>query len=313
MTNAPACTACPVCSSAIQSWRTKDTACGRFNLDVCTSCGFVFVNPRPTLAALTEFYSHLGYVGVNCQRAIPTKATVLAEENADPNSTIDAHRLVGTMAALLGQRAGGLGQFLDIGCGYGFFSVEAQRRGFEVTALDMATNKQKVMRELTGLEAVATSFEDYECPPSTFSGVLMSQVLEHVSDINFWIAKANRILTDGGILAVALPNFRNAIGLVRHEQGPYIIPPEHLNYFGAQSLSALLEKHGFKVEKVEWVSRLPRRIVAAKLPAALAPLAPLFHGLSRLVFGVFDALHLGLMLNIYARKLPPVKADASLA
>jgi 2-polyprenyl-3-methyl-5-hydroxy-6-metoxy-1,4-benzoquinol methylase len=252
-----------------------------------------------------DFYSAYGFGSSDIVGEVPTKASVLAQESADPNSTLDAKRLASTMASLLRCKPGKLGRFLDIGCGYGFFSVEAIQEGFDVTALDLATNKRKVMREITGLEPLATSFEDFQSPPAAFSAVLMSQTLEHVSDINQWIAKASALLEDGGVLAIALPNFDNAFRYVLREKGPYIIPPEHLNFFNAKSLSKLLEKHGFKVERVQWVSRMPRRVIRSRLPKAAAPLVPVVDLLARAAFGACDACHLGLMVNIYGRKTAP--------
>jgi SAM-dependent methyltransferase len=302
MANETECKTCPVCSSSIRPWRTKATNYGDFKIDVCSACGFAFVNPRPTLDFLMNFYSSLGFGGGDVAEA-PTKESVLAQEQEDPNSILDAKRLAATMAGLLKHKAGKPGRFLDIGCGYGFFAVEAQNQGFEVTALDLATNKRKVMKEITGLEPVASSFEDFQCPPGSFSAVLMSQILEHVSDINQWLVKANTILEDGGVLAIALPNFDNAFRYFLRERGPYIIPPEHLNFFNASSLTKLLEKHGFKVEGVQWVSRMPRRIIRKRLPPAAAPLVPVVNLLGKLAFGACDALHLGLMVNIYGRKV----------
>jgi len=302
MANETECKACPVCSASISKWRVKETRYGSFKIDVCSSCGFAFVNPRPTLDFLMEFYSSLGF-GSGEVAEVPTKESVLAQEQADPNSTLDAKRLATTLASLLKQKGGQPGKFLDIGCGYGFFAVEAQNQGFEVTALDLATNKRKVMKEMTGLEPVASSFEDFQCPPASFSAVLMSQILEHVSDINQWMIKANTILEDGGVLAIALPNFDNAFRYFLREKGPYIIPPEHLNFFNAKSLSKLLEKHGFKVEGVQWVSRMPKRVIRKRLPGAVAPLAPAVYLVGKVAFAACDALHLGLMVNIYGRKI----------
>jgi 2-polyprenyl-3-methyl-5-hydroxy-6-metoxy-1,4-benzoquinol methylase len=310
MANATEYHACPACSAEIRAWRTKATRYGQFKIDVCRSCGFAFVNPRPSLDFLMDFYSKLGFGDLDMNE-MPTKESILAQEAADPNSILDARRLAATMAGLLRQQQRQPGRFLDVGCGYGFFAVEAIREGFEVTALDLATNKRKVMREITGIEPVASSFEDFECPPSSFSAILMSQILEHVSDVNQWMIKANTMLEKGGILAIALPNFDNAFRYVLRERGPYIIPPEHLNYFNAASLSRLLEKHGFKVESVQWVSRMPRRVIRKRLPRAAAPLVPLVSLLGRAVFRTCDLFRLGLMVNVYARKTggarPPVR------
>lgn len=294
---------CPVCAASVKHWRVRRNNFGNYQIDVCVGCGFAFINPRPSLDFLKDFYGSLGYGSEDGPQVIPTKESVLAKEAADPHSTIDARRLVSRTSQLVGAQSARKGRFLDVGCGYGFFSREAVDHGFEVVALDLATNKRKVCKEITGLDSLPCSFEDYECEPGAFSAVLLSQVLEHVSDVNLWMTKANTMLAEGGILTIALPNFSNAFRYLFHENSPYIIPPEHLNFFSARSLSTLLERHGFKVEAVEWVSKLPKEVVRRRLPTAVRPVFPLVNLLSGLAFATLDALHLGLMLNIYGRKV----------
>lgn len=303
---------CPVCSSSIRLWRVRHTKRGSYKIDVCGSCGFAFVNPRPSLSFLMDFYSSIGPGGLFGGEDVPTKESLMAREKADPNSTIDAKRLVATTVDLLKQTATQRGRFLDIGCGFGFFSREAIDSGFEVTALDLAPNKRKVTREITGLDPVECSFEDFQCPPASLSAVLMSQILEHVSDVNLWVSKAHGLLVDNGVLAIALPNYGSVFRRLLQEKSPYITPPEHLNFFNPRSLSTLLEKHGFKVERVQWVSRVPKWILKKRLPKAASPLLPVADMMVSLSLGVFDALHLGLMINVYARKVgqrPPARPE----
>lgn len=224
---------CPVCSSAIRTWRVKMVGNESYNLDLCKSCGYAFVNPRPSLSFVMTYYSSVGHAGRG--NVAPTLKSVLAQEQKDPNSTIDARRLIRTIRSLIGNNQGG--KFLDVGCGYGFFSKEALDAGFEVIALEMAENEREIAREMTGLDPVACSFEAFECIPGSMSVVFMSQVLEHAADINLWISTAHNFLVDGGILAIALPNYDSIFRLIMQENEPYIYPPAHLNFFSPNSLS----------------------------------------------------------------------------
>jgi 2-polyprenyl-3-methyl-5-hydroxy-6-metoxy-1,4-benzoquinol methylase len=294
---------CPVCAAAVNEWRTKTSGDGTYRIDRCRSCGFAFVNPRPSLRFLTEYYASFGHRReVAAGEGAPTLERVLAQEQFEPNSTLDARRLVGTVKQL---RQGYEGtRFFDVGCGYGFFSKEALRAGFDVVALELAENERRIAARMTGLDPVAIPFEQYEAAPSSISAILMSQILEHAQDVNGWLAKTHRLLQAHGILAIALPNFGSAFRRILQENDPYVTPPEHLNYFSAASLSALLAKHGFGVEKIEWVSRIPRRAFEKRLPKFASPAFPLIHHLSGVSLKALDSLGLGVMLNIYGRKLP---------
>jgi 2-polyprenyl-3-methyl-5-hydroxy-6-metoxy-1,4-benzoquinol methylase len=222
-------------------------------------------------------------------------------ESTDPNSTIDAKRMVKTVIDLLHQEI--KGRFLDVGCGYGFFSKEAIGNGFNVTPLELAQTERVIAGELLGISPIESSFEDFDHSPSSFSVVLMSQILEHALDVNQWIKKAHYLLEPDGIIAIALPNFGSLFRIFLQENEPYISPPAHLNFFNPSSLSQVLTKHGFQVESIQWVSRIPKRTFEKRLPSILTPLLPVINGLAQITLKGIDVLHLGMMINIYARKV----------
>ena len=254
---------CPVCSSSIKRWRVKRVGNDEYNLDLCDSCGYCFVNPRPSFQFLMSYYSAVGHSCNDFLSEPKTLSSVLAQEQDDPNSTTDAIRLVSTIRSLVKNDNN---RFLDFGCGYGFFSREALSAGFDVIALELADNERKITKELTGLEATACSFEAFECTPESLGVIFMSQILEHALDVNQWIKRSRDLLVDDGILAIALPNFGSIFRIIMQENEPYICPPAHLNFFCQNSLRTLLELHGFEVEAVHWISRIPKRAFAKRLP-----------------------------------------------
>lgn len=273
-------------------------------MDLCKACGYCFVNPRPSLDFLMEYYSTFGHGDSESNKQPPTLEVVLEKERAFPNSTVDAKRMVKTIAALNAKHhtPNEPSRFLDVGCGYGFFSAEAIRSGFEVRTLELATNEARIARELTGTDPIRCSFEEFDSPSDSFDVILMSQILEHALDVNLWISKSQQLIKKDGILAVALPNYGSLFRKVLQERDPFVCPPTHLNFFSPKSLSRLLENHGFSVEKIEWVSRLPKSSIERRCPGFAKPLLPLVHGMTRLSLGLVDRLHLGMIISIYGRK-----------
>ncbi len=294
---------CPVCSSPIERWRRKQVGNAIYTIDVCATCGFAFINPRPSMRFLMDYYSSLGHgqKGNGDNEDIPTIDTVRCQENNDPNSTIDAARMIREIKSMSTLHANK--RFLDVGCGYGFFAKEALESGFDVIPLELAENERRIAEGMTGLAPRAVSFEEFDCTPSSLSVVLMSQILEHALDINLWVSKANALLADRGVLAIALPNYGSIFRLVMQEKEPYICPPAHLNFFNPHSLSRLLEKHGFEVLKVQWISRIPKNTFEKRLPGVARALLPAVHLLSRVPLKTLDVLHLGTIINVYGRKI----------
>lgn len=289
--------ACPVCDYSTSLWRSKHTSVGNFSINRCKRCNYAFVYPRPTTQFLRSFYSLSGHSRDGTDSG-QTFQSVMAEEEASPNSTIDAVRIIGTTVKLLSPDRRRLLKLLDVGCGYGFYSLEAIKQGFSVTAIELAETERAISKQLAGVEPVNTTFEDFEAPAGTFSVIIMSQILEHALDINVWLAKVNRLLQEGGVVAIALPNFGSLFRLIMQENEPFITPPAHLNFFSADNLGQLLTRHGFEVRHVAWQSRISQASLQRRLPFA----GCLFGGVANLALKGIDQLQCGMMVNIYATK-----------
>lgn len=291
---------CPACLSAVAPWRTKTLDGVAYRIDRCATCGYAFVNPRPDLEAILAYYRSAAASGLH-GNAGGSLAAALAQERAYPNAVIDARRMIATIAVLA--PAGAPRRLLDVGSGYGFFSREALDAGFDVAAIELGDDERRIYRELTGQDAAATSFESYTCPPASQSAILMSQILEHAIDVEAWVAKVHDCLVPGGILAVALPNFAGLSRLLLQDRDPSICPPVHLNYFSAHSLGRLLARSGFTVETTQWVSRVPDTALTRRIIGPAAALLPLARTALRAGLGAVDAARLGMIVNVYARKV----------
>jgi 2-polyprenyl-3-methyl-5-hydroxy-6-metoxy-1,4-benzoquinol methylase len=222
---------------------------------------------------------------------------VIDVETRNPNSTIDAERMTGKMLDILKRGEVTDRSFLDVACGYGFFSKKALEKGFKVTALEIAEAKREIAKEMTGLEPVPLSFEDYAVGSIGFSAILMSQILEHALDVNTWIAKVSSLLISGGVLAVALPNFNSFLRILLKIDDPYICPPEHLNFFTKNSLEILLKKHGLLLVAYDFVSRISPDVIKKRFPGPAGKILPVSSTLK-----IADTLGAGLMINMYAVK-----------
>ncbi len=298
---------CTVCSASCTVWATRSTPYGEFRIVRCVVCGFAFVSPRPTAEFLSSFYSRNGH-GASELKSLEQ---VLESEWNYPNSTLDARRIVGQICHLVKSEINELRlPFLDIGCGYGFFSREAVRRGFKVVALEVAEHERVIAEQVTGLRPNPTSFEAFAYAEESFVALLMSQILEHALDVNEWIEKAHRLLKPSGILAIALPNFGSFLRLLMREREPYICPPAHLNFFTSGSLLMLLGRHGFIVRRAYSVSRIDPNVVLRRVPLSRAFGPKVVRLATQCCFAPVDSLGLGMMINIYAQKQPTTNTNA---
>lgn len=226
-----------------------------------------------------------------------TYEMVMENEARDPNSTLDAERMVGKVTEILRGNNIKERNLLDVGSGHGFFSESALEKGFTVTAIELAANEREIMKKMTGYDPVPVSFEDFDGTTKLFSAILMSQVLEHALDVNQWIAKASSLLVPGGVLAVALPNFDSFIRIIMRVRDPYICPPEHINFFTVKSLKILMEKHGLRPYFHNHVSRIRRDSIHRRVPGWISRLLPI-----NCVLKLTESIGVGIMINMYAVK-----------
>ena len=290
---------CPICNSGIKHWGSKTVDGRAYQIDICTICGYGFVNPRPSLDFLKMFYSRSGHHTSLDHSIRATYEDVINAETQYPNSTVDAGRIMQAIQSMSHRGVINTGsRFMDVGCGYGFFSKAALDSGFQVTSLEMAEQERAIARAMTGQEILNSAFEDLQFPNQSFDVILMSQILEHVQDIHVWINKAKHMLAERGMLVVALPNFGSIFRRVMQVNEPYIIPPAHLNYFNRKNLTMLLNQYDFTVVKAEFITRLPDASLRKRLPRMLHAALPVVKGM----LSVIDAMKLGSVLNLYAVK-----------
>ncbi len=255
-----------------------------YAIDRCAACRFAFVNPKPSWDFLEAYYDSKKELPLTDEQAAQRLLELQEQERKYPNSSPDAIRMVETLKKLIGAQ-NGVPSLLDVGCGYGFYSQAAINAGFTVSALELGSDSRKITKLMTGLDAHACSFEAFEVSAGAYDALVMSHVLEHALDIHAWIEKAHLLLSAGGLLAVAVPNFGSLFRRIKQEREAFICPPEHVNYFSPSNLAFLLEQHGFRIREVYWTSRQPGR-----------------HRLRPLVFNLLDAGHLGMMFTLFAAK-----------
>jgi ubiquinone/menaquinone biosynthesis C-methylase UbiE len=158
-----------------------------YNLYRCEACGYVFDNPRPTLATIANFYS------------TPKKYdTWLVAE--DSREELWKRRLKKLL------RHSGRGNLLDVGTGTGQFLNLARPHFNRVSGTEVSQTALKIAKEKYGLELSQGQIEDANLPENSFDTITLFHVLEHVPDPKKTIARCKELLKVGGVLLICVPN-----------------------------------------------------------------------------------------------------------
>jgi 2-polyprenyl-3-methyl-5-hydroxy-6-metoxy-1,4-benzoquinol methylase len=280
---------CQVCGGPISLVFKKAAEAGVFDIVRCRDCGFAFVNPTPSLQFITDFYADAGHGNYSLRSA----QAVLAQEKDDPNSVVDAVRIVANLKTMAPGR-----NLLDVGCGYGLFSREALRRGFSVDAIEIANTERAIATQILPFAPIPVTFEDFR-PQRKYDAAILSQILEHAREPNGWMRKLRELLNPDGVAAIALPNFGSMITDALKDRDPFVTPPTHLNYFSVKSLAELARRNGFTVLRIHSLTRILKRAFTRRFGRLLG--RALHRGFC-LVSPVFDVPRKGNMLNMYIRR-----------
>lgn len=136
---------------------------------------------------------------------------------------------------------------LDIGCATGGLIALFKEKGYSNTiGLDPSPVCSESARKLHGVQvAVGTIYDAGKVLTGgqTFDCVILVGVLEHLADINHAFLQMRKLLVNGGLLFIEVPD---ATDFTRWPNAPFQeFSTEHINYFSPTSLNNLLHKHGF--------------------------------------------------------------------
>ena len=237
--------ACPLCRSAALRTvlKVKDHSISRewFTLQDCDACGFRFTNPRPETARLGSYYKGENYIShSNSKRSFTDRLYQLARSVAlrRKYAMIKAHQPHG--------------KALDVGCGTGEFLAYLKSRGYLVTGVepDLGARESAIanhsLEVLPGIDAIPALGQ--------FQVVTLWHVLEHLPEIRGTFKKLHALLSDQGLLVIAVPD-RGSWDAEHYgpDWAAYDVP-RHLSHFRQQDVKGVLREHGFDLLRVRGMS-----------------------------------------------------------
>ena len=137
------------------------------------------------------------------------------------------------------------GRLIDVGCGRGWFLIEAAKRGWEVTGTEYS-DKAVELCEAAGINMFKGPLRVEEHEPGSFDVVTSFEVMEHINNLHEEVAKFETLLRPGGLFYCTTPNFNSANRYYQKDKFDIIGYPEHLCYFTRRTLNRLLGSHGLR-------------------------------------------------------------------
>jgi SAM-dependent methyltransferase len=199
---------------------------------LCRECGMIYQNPCPSDEIINAYYERF------------SNYLIRDPENWTPPSVVQSpttKRFIELACKYKPNR----GTLYEIGCSYGFHLQHLKNDGWTTMGCDPSVNAIAQARDIVGLD-VEVGFA-HECLKgnNAFEAIMMSHVLEHVSDPAHLLALARDNIADDGVVLIEVPCARTPKAI-----GPSWFMLEHLSYFSEQTLTRLLQSSGLSIMEV---------------------------------------------------------------
>jgi 2-polyprenyl-3-methyl-5-hydroxy-6-metoxy-1,4-benzoquinol methylase len=219
----------------------------KFTMVRCRDCGLIYMNPRPLPEELFQYYSAEYYSG-------DANYSYADERKNEKANTIIYNKRLSIVESFL--NGGGNGwKILDIGCSFGGLLVAARDREWETYGVEVSKHSADHAINENGLDIQVSTLESADLPKNFYDAVNMVEVIEHLTDPLGSMMKIRESLKPGGILLVQTANADSLKARLSRSRWEYFLPG-HLYCFSRKTLSALLNKAGFKIERIYYGDEL---------------------------------------------------------
>lgn len=229
----------------------------------CPHCDLFYLAPRLNEAAMVAAYRDASYFEGHSGHGY---SSYLAQE---PTLRRTFRRLLRTM-----QRRGMTGgRLLEVGCAYGFLLEEAKpffdyRAGTEYSEEGATRARARAdVVHVGGLEVVPHAVDS-----ERFDAIVLIHTIEHVYDPVALLSGLTELLKPGGWIVLATPDMGGFWRPLLGRRWPFFKAPEHVAFYAAPTLAALLTKAGCgEVQRLPYVSYFPLALVGEKLAPPNSP------------------------------------------
>lgn len=136
-------------------------------------------------------------------------------------------------------------RLLDFGCGEGALLKAAELFGVRAYGIDVSASRTEALQR-SGV-AVWPSLEDFDASVGNpVDAVVLSQVLEHVSEPLALLQALHDRMSPGGVLFLAVPDCSGVTVPRDFAEFHKVQPIEHMNAFTPSSLRRICERAGFR-------------------------------------------------------------------
>ena len=203
-----------------------------YNLLECKNCKFIFQEAIPNELFSEHLYENL----ISAIASLKKKEENIKDLNRKYHNEIFLIKKIFKKKKI---------NILEFGAGWGFWSLEAKKSGFNVSCLELSKRRVEYMKskDLNVINIIEKNKPKYDF-------IYSDQTFEHISDPKETLELLNGSLNPGGYI---LLNFPSTFGFKRKVKNNYTPnkdeahPLEHLNLFNRSSINCLIKNTNLKL------------------------------------------------------------------
>lgn len=210
--------------------------------------GYHELKAKPAKPDLKAYYEQRYYQeGVRTHRPNYSQQELLFREN----KCIQKRMLV---EGIWADKKTSTPKLLDIGAGEGFVMDHFDRAGYDVSGMDFSShgcnNHHPHLLDRLVCGDIEELVQQAVGSKAEFDLVILDNVLEHLLEPGQLLLGVAQLLRPNGLLIIEVPNdfsmVQNHLLAEGRIPSPFwVASPDHISYFNAEGLNALLNHHGF--------------------------------------------------------------------
>lgn len=223
---------CPVCkhTQATNKLICQDYLVSgeSFAIVQCGKCNLLYTNPRPDAASLPDYYKSDNYISHTSKG---NNLTNILYKIARSYTLKQKYKMISSYHKK--------GSILDYGCGTGDLLKHFKNKGWTTAGIEPDSEARKLVKD-KGIEV--TDELSQLSKQKTYDIITMWHVLEHVSELRSTIKQLKKLLSDDGVLFIAVPNSDSFDAHYYKQYWAAYDVPRHLYHFNQNTMSTLLKK-----------------------------------------------------------------------
>ena len=207
-----------------------------FNLVKCTSCGFVFTNPRPDNQEIGHYYDSPDYISHNSySKGLVQTIYRFARKYMMRKKLSLIQNITGRQENF---------SLLDFGCGTGDFLGFVKHHHIIAEGVEPDQHAREIAKSVNHVETYSIE-ASANIESEKFDVITLWHVLEHVHELHTQLEYFNKWLKKDGMILIAVPNIESYDAKKYGKYWDAIDVPRHIYHFSPKNIKQIATQHNF--------------------------------------------------------------------